>query len=257
MHTAAEQELFACISPHAKIRLVEPNIYTAFPDDTASNTYDTDFGRIYDTVACNPIYNRLVWGYSIRNYKQFTQEALSSAARGALLDLACGSLAFTARTYLQHRQRTVILSDQSLKMLKYAKERILKMAGKVPENMIFICADALCLPFRPSSFSTVVSLNLIHCLSDIIRLLAGLKSLATNTANMYFTTLVVSNRLADRYLRALASAGKLVSRDIPQLNQAFHNAGMLMKSEVCGNLAFIRITGAAHRAMQPTGRVGG
>ena len=256
MQTTAEQVLLSAISSNAQIRQIEPNIYTAFPDDSAANTYDTDFGNIYETVACNPIYNRLVWGYSIKNYEQFTQEAVSSTSNGPLLDLACGSLAFTAKTYLQNTQRTIILSDQSAKMLKFAKNRIVKMHGEVPGNMIFLCADALNLPFHPSSFSTVLSLNLIHCLPDISTLLASIKRIATSTANMYFTTLVVSNRLADRYLSALANAGKLVSRDVSLLSNAFQDAGILTKSEVRGNLAFIR--GAANQRVKlsdATGKV--
>ena len=255
MQTAAEQTLLSTISSNIQIRQIEPSIYTAFPDDSVANTYDTDFGNIYDMVACNPIYNRLVWGYSTKNYEKFTQESLSSTATGPLLDLACGSLAFTAKTYLQNTQRTVILSDQSIKMLKFAKKRIVKLRGDVPGNMIFLCADALSLPFQRTSFSTVLSLNLIHCLPDISTLLATVKRIATSTATMYFTTLVVSHRLADRYLSALANAGKLVSRDITQLCTAFQDAGIEMKSEVHGNLAFIR--GAANQAMQPTGKAGG
>lgn len=243
MQTAAEQALFAVVAPHVQIRLVEPNLYTAFPDDTAANTYDTDFGNIYDRVACHPIYNRLVWGYSIKVYEQFTEEALGSATAGPLLDLACGSLAFTAKTYLRSRQRTVILSDQSLKMLKFAKSRVVRLNGAIPDNMIFICADALRPPFRPGSFSTVISLNLIHCLPDISTLLDDVRRIASSTAGMYFTTLVVANRTADRYLGALARAGKLVSRDVFQLTRAFHDAGIPMKSQVRGNLALIRVAG--------------
>jgi SAM-dependent methyltransferase len=252
MRTVAEQALFETISPHVRIRLIEPNIYTSFPDDAVANTYDTDFGHIYDTVACNPIYNRLVWGYSIKNYEPFTREALSSAVEGPLLDLACGSLAFTARTYLQPRQRVVIASDQSVQMLRIAKGRILKLHGEVPGNMVFVCADALRLPFRPNTFSTVISLNLIHCLTDIGSLLLSVKRLATGTANTYFTTLVVSNRLADRYLSALANAGKLVLRDIVQLGLAFEHAGMHMESKVQGNLAFLRAKESAGQAMKTT-----
>ena len=54
-------------------------------------------------------------------------KALSSSSAGNVLDLGCGSLAFTAKVYSQYTERPVVLVDQSLKMLRMAKSRIMKL----------------------------------------------------------------------------------------------------------------------------------
>jgi ubiquinone/menaquinone biosynthesis C-methylase UbiE len=219
--------------------LIEPHIYSVFSDIEVANAYDTDFGNIYDWVACNPIYNRLIWGYSIENFAFFARGALTSSTTGNVLDLGCGSLAFTAKTYIQYSDRPVFLIDQSLKMLKLAKSRLMKLNGKVPDNMVFLHADALQLPFQQQSFKTIISLNLLHCLDDTKKLLIGLKELLAEDGKMYFTTLIKNNRLADRYLEALAKGGKLVSRNIKDHQAIFNQLGMSIKYDVKGNMAFI------------------
>ena len=102
-----------------------------------NNPYDTQFGYIYDWVACNPIYNRLIWGYSIQIFAVIAREALRSSTKGNVLDLGCGSLAFTAKTHMQYSERPIVLVDQSLKMLSIAKSRLIKLNGKVPDHMVF------------------------------------------------------------------------------------------------------------------------
>lgn len=52
------------------LRPVEPNIYSVLPNDQIGNEYDSQFGFIYDVAACNPIYNRLIWGYSVKKFFQ-------------------------------------------------------------------------------------------------------------------------------------------------------------------------------------------
>jgi len=64
MATIDESDLSALLSHNADLRLVKPHIYSVLPDNKAANTYDTQFGYIYDWVACNPIYNmtsRVIW----------------------------------------------------------------------------------------------------------------------------------------------------------------------------------------------------
>jgi hypothetical protein len=56
---------------------------------------------------------------------------------------------------------------------------------------------------------------------------------------MYFTTLVKGNRHADRYLKALAEAGKLVFRNIDQLCVVFEELHMPIRYDLIGNMAFI------------------
>jgi hypothetical protein len=47
------------------LREVEPNIFSVLPDNESDNEYDSQFGFVYDLVACNPIYNRLIWSYPV------------------------------------------------------------------------------------------------------------------------------------------------------------------------------------------------
>ncbi|MBA4368811.1 MAG: hypothetical protein C0403_14385 [Desulfobacterium sp.] len=86
-----------------------------------------------------------------------------------MLDLGCGSLAFTAKTYIQYSERPAILVDQSLKMLRIAKSRLIKINGTVPNNIVFLHADALRLPFYEKSFNTIIAENL-HCIASIIKI---------------------------------------------------------------------------------------
>ncbi|MDO9265296.1 MAG: class I SAM-dependent methyltransferase [Desulfosalsimonadaceae bacterium] len=232
-------DLSALLVKNSDLRLVEPDIYSVFPDNEAANDYDTQFGNIYDRVACNPIYNRLMWGYSVAIFASMAREALMSSSQGNVLDVGCGSLAFTARTYIRYPDRPVVLVDQSLKMLKIAVSRLVKINGKVPDNMVFLHADALRLPFREKSFHTVISQNLLHCLSDTNILLKKLKNIVAENGKMYFTTLVKGNRFADRYLEALANGGKLVSRNMADHQAIFNQLEMPITYDINGNMASI------------------
>lgn len=234
-----ENTLWTILLEDITLRPVEPNIYSVLPDDVSGSEYDTRFGFIYDLVACNPIYNRLIWGYSIKIFSQMANEALQSSAEGNMLDLGCGSLAFTAKTYSQYSERSVILVDQSMKMLRMAKARLIKNNGKVPDNLVFLHANALKLPFIENAFTTILSENLLHCLSDTSNLLMQLRKIRTKNGKMYFTTLVKNNRLADKYLEALANSGKLVSRTVEDHKEVFEQLGMHARYETKGNILSI------------------
>jgi len=234
-----EKDLSALLSNNIDLRLIEPHIYSVFSDIEVSNPYDSPFGNIYDWVACSPLYNRLIWGYSIAKFTSIAHDALTSSKTGNVLDLGCGSLAFTAKTYIQHSDRPVVLIDQSLKMLRIAKSRLIKLNGKVPDNMVFLHADAFQLLFQQKSFNTIISQNLLHCLDDTKKVLIELTNILSEDGRMYFTTLVEGNRLADRYLKALADRGKLVSRDIDQHRDVFEELGMSIEYDINGNMAFI------------------
>lgn len=239
MARISESDFSTLLLRNVDCRLIEPHIYSVFPDIEVSNSYDSQFGNIYDRVACNPLYNRFIWGYSIAKFASLSHDALTSLKKGYALDLGCGSLAFTARTYIQHPDRPVILMDQSLKMLRIARSRLVKLNGKVPNNMVFLHSDALQLPFQANSFNTIISLNLLHCINDTGKLLAELMDVLSPDGRMYFTTLVKSGRLADRYLQALADGGKLVARNMEEHQTVFNRLGMSIKYDINGNMAFI------------------
>jgi ubiquinone/menaquinone biosynthesis C-methylase UbiE len=240
MATLNENNLLALLFENTTLRLVEPSIYSVLPDNESGNEYDTPFGFIYDVIACNPIYNRLIWGYSVKIFPQIANDALLSTREGNVLDLGCGSLAFTAKVYSQYPDRPVVLVDQSLKMLKMAKSRLLKQKGKVPDNLVFLHSDALHLPFQENTFATIISENLLHCLIDTNLLLKQLKNIISEKGQIYFTTLVKNDRLADKYLQALADSGKLISRTVADHQEIFMQAGLAAKYETFGNILSIQ-----------------
>lgn len=239
MPIIAENSLPAMLSPHVSIRPVEPQIYSVLGETASSNFFDQN-ANFYDRVICHPLYNRLVWGYSVQDYDILTEKTLASAIEGWILDAGCGSLAFTAAAYLRHPQRPVILLDHSLKLLQLAKSRLIGLNGQVPRNMFFLQADALDLPFKPKIFQAIISLNLLHVLEDIRKVLAGLKNTLKDHGTMTFTTLIENNRLADKYLRMMGRAGMAIPRTAPQLEAIFHQLlAVPVKFDIRGNMTFI------------------
>lgn len=239
MATFNESDLLALLLKNTALRLVEPNIYSILPDDEAINEYDTRFGYIYDWVACNRIYNRLIWGYSINIFSEIANDALKSTKQGKVLDLGCGSLAFTANTYSQYSERPVVLVDQSLNMLRIAKSRLIKKSGEVPENLIFLHADALHLPFQDKTFETILCENLLHCIDNTSSLLEQLAKIISEDGKMYFTTLVKNSRFADKYIQALADRGKLVPRTMSDHKEIFDQVRLSIKYETIGSISII------------------
>jgi len=229
------------ISEDVTLNLVEPDIYSVYSIGDSPGAYDSiGASTVYDMVACNRFYNRLMWGYSIKDYAILCEDSLASSHEGWVLDLACGSLAFTAEIYENCSNRPVVFLDQSLKLLRKGKFRLEQLKGKVPENMFFLHADALQLPFKANIFHTVISLNLLHCIDDMKTALKEIKRVLIDGGNFALTTLVQSSRWSNRYLNMLAGSGALISRSPDELLSAFNDMEMQVTHEVKGNLAFIR-----------------
>jgi len=229
------------ISEDVCLNLVEPDIYSVYSIGASPGSYDaTGASAIYDLVACNRVYNWLMWGYSIKDYSTLCKDSLASSSEGWVLDLACGSLAFTAEIYANCSNRPVVFLDQSLNLLRKGKSRLEKLKGKIPENIFFLHADALQLPFRENSFRTVILLNLLHCLDDVKTVLQEMKRVLTDGGNSAITTLVQSNRWSNRYLNILAESGALISRNQDELLSAFNDMQMQITHRIKGNLAIIK-----------------
>ena len=237
-----EERLSEVLSEDLKVRLVEPHIYSVYsPGEDINLSYDKKFGAFYDLVGCNRLYNRLVWGYSTAEYHSLCLDALRSSKDGWVLDAGCGSLAFTAKTYVNYSERFIIFLDLSMQLLMLAKSRLVKLNGRVPANMVFLHGDVLQLPFKPKSFGTIISLNLLHVFEDedVKRVLQGLKKVLLDGGTISFTTLVENNRFADKYLHMWGKAGELVPRNANQLFSLFDALGMAIEYRIEGNLAFI------------------
>jgi ubiquinone/menaquinone biosynthesis C-methylase UbiE len=158
-----------------------------------------------------------------------------------VLDDGCGSLAFTATTYAGYSRQPVVLLDRSIKLLKTAKSRLTERSGCMPDDKVFLHADALALPFLADRFDTVISLNLLHVFDDdhARKMLGELTRVLRADGNIFLTTLVENRRLADRYLHMWANAGELVPRNAPQLLSLLEAAGLTAEHRIQGNLAFV------------------
>jgi ubiquinone/menaquinone biosynthesis C-methylase UbiE len=237
-----EERLSEILSTDVRLRLVEPHIYSVYsPDEGINISYDKKFGVFYDLVGCNRFYNRLVWGYSTAEYHSLCLDALRSSTDGWVLDAGCGSLAFTAKTYLNYSERPIVLLDLSIELLMLAKSRLVKLNGTVPANIVFLHGDALQLPFEPKSFGTIIALNLLHVFEDkdVERVLQELRNVLLDGGTISLTTLIENNRFADKYLHMWGKAGEVVPRNANQLFAVFDAVGMPIEYRIEGNLAFI------------------
>ncbi len=96
------------ISEDVSLNLIEPDIYSVYSIGNSPGSYDSiGASTIYDVVACNRFYNWLMWGYSVKDYAALCENSLASSSEGWVLDLACGSLAFTAEIYANFSNRPV------------------------------------------------------------------------------------------------------------------------------------------------------
>ena len=234
-----EDSLSQLLAKDVKLNLIEPHIYSVCQDAEEVILYDK-MANFYDFVICNRFYNRMVWGYPVASYDSLVKNALESAKNGWVLEAGCGSLAFTASTYVGFSQRPIVCLDKSLHLLRIDKSRLIQLNHKVPENMVFLQGDALQLPFKPQCFETIISMNLLHVIPEIDKLVIGIKNVLKNNGTITFTTLVKSNRFfANRYLNFMGSLGEAVPRSINQLLLVFNELGMPVKHQVVGNMAFI------------------
>jgi len=227
------------VSDGVKLRLVGPSIYSACPTDDSGSAYNQIFGNIYEVVACNRFYNRILWGYWPREFGRLAAGALASAPEGWVLDAGCGSLSFTADAYSQYSARPVVLLDSSIKLLRIASTRMTRLCGQVPGNMIFLHADALSMPFRAGVFRTIIAQNLLHAVTDADTMLAELRRILAPEGALSLTTLIESGRFSDAYLGMLSDKGLLVRRGVPDIRALFERAGFSSSIRTRGNMAFI------------------
>lgn len=83
------------------------------------------------------------------------------------------------------------------------------------------------MPFKPKSFNTIISLNLLHVFDDVKKVLLGLRNVLSEKGTISFTTLVKNNRVADKYLKMmLEKTCKVAPKNIDQLYVFFDELGM-------------------------------
>jgi SAM-dependent methyltransferase len=224
--------------PGTSTREVVHGIHSLYEPGSSTNAFD-EAGALsfYDFIACNPAYNKIMWGYSTADYGRLCRKALDSG-RGWVIDAGCGSLAFTADVYSGYRNRPVLFLDQSLCLLRKARER-LSSKGGLTESMVFLHGDALDLPFKPGVFSTVIALNLLHMIEDLEWLHKELAKVTSPGCSLLFTTLVLCRRWSDRYLKMWARRVALIPRTREQVLAFFSTFPGALSNSASGNMLFL------------------
>lgn len=238
--SSAADELKGVVAEKRSVRLVEEDIYSVLPDTSVQHHYDKR-AQLYDAFVSTRLYNFVMWGTSPRDYVRFAREALDSSSDGTFLDAGCGSMLFTARTYVSSNRR-IVAFDQSLAMLRRARQRLRELEGRVPENIRLLQADLSDLPFRRKCFRTVMCLNVLHQFAAATTLISGFKELLSEEGNLYLTSLISNNRtIGDWYIKALYRTGEFVRpRDERELRELFGRAFVERMTYVGkGNMAFI------------------
>ena len=237
----AFEELKNILAEQRTVRLIEDDIYSVLPDTSVQHHYDKR-AALYDSVVRTWLYNFVMWGTSPSHYVQFAHQALSSSRDGMFLDAGCGSLLFTGCIYVGSNCR-ILAFDQSLAMLRRARERLRRLSGCVPEHIRLLQADLRDLPFRRKSFHTILCLNVLHQFADATALVSSLNDSLSESGNLYLTSLIANNRIiGDWYLEALYRTGEFERpRSEQELRELFVNAFYMEK----GNMAFVRADGVA------------
>ncbi|HEU0302747.1 MAG TPA: class I SAM-dependent methyltransferase [Longimicrobium sp.] len=222
-------------------RAVEAGIYSVLSTDTGPHHYDS-WAALYDVVVGSRPYNRLVWGCSPREYGRFAERAVRSAG-GCFLEAGCGSLVFTADVYAR-AERPLIVMDQSLGMLRRARERLVGRAGRVPAHVVLLQADLGALPFRPAAFRTILSLNVLHLVPDAAAMLPPLARCLAPGGGFFATSLVRSGGRGDRAMALYHRMGELAPPRTPaELAEAMAQAlGVDPSVRVAGSMAFAECT---------------
>ena len=232
-------ELKVVLAENRAVRLVDDGIYSALPDALTKHHYDKR-ATVYDLVVGTRLYNFAMWGSSPLDYEAFAWQAVASCPEGRFLDAGCGSMLFTAPIYLDC-SRQIIAFDQSLNMLRRARERLIGLSGSTPKHILLLQADLNDLLFNPASFDTILCMNVLHQFENAAALIPNLKTLLTDDGHLYLTSLVSNHRfIGDRYLNALYATGEFIRpRSNLELKEMLERSlGPGVRYRVKGNMAF-------------------
>lgn len=189
---------------------ISEGIFSCLDKADRQSSYDNKV-KAYDIVVGNSLYNRLIWGNWPSAYRNFCRQSLESAAGGVVLDAGCGSLVFTASEYAHAKHKLIVLLDRSQGMLEQGRNRIKKITGKVPSNIVFLQADIFNLPFKDHVFDVVSSFGVLHVFDDKSGLVSELERVKRDSGKLFFSSLVGNNVIARKYLEILKQAGEVAT----------------------------------------------
>ncbi len=154
---------------------------------------------LYDKLVKSELFNRVVWGLSASNYRQFVQKALDAPAGSAIMDAACGPLTFTADLYGKDTSHRLVLIDLSREALAVACKRLDKHGGAC-DRIELVRASVFNIPYKDNEFDRIINMGFLHLFSeeqDIRRILKEFYRVARPGARLYFMMLT-SDRQAGR-----------------------------------------------------------
>ena len=237
--------LSTLIIPAFRLHKASRGILSVLPENFPKSSYDGR-ARLYDVVVGSKLYNKLIWGTSIKNYRLFAQQALASGDRH-FLDAGSGSAVFTAEEYAAS-EREIILADLSLGMLRKAQKRISRvMEGQHSEHIAFIQADLFDLPFHKKSFPTVLSMGMLHLFDEAGKIITKLLQFVEAGGHLYLSSLVNNRKTGRRYLSLLHKAGEVAKpRSYEEVNAVLESISGIsaVETRLEGNMMYIILTKA-------------
>ena len=222
------------------VREVETDIFSCIDRNDRRSEYDKK-ANVYDLIIGNPIYNRVVWGNWPSHYADFCHQALASRPGGIFLDAGCGSLTFTANAYANANNQLIVLLDRSIGMLRKGREKIQKLRGCIPENIVLLQGDIFNLPFQKAVFDMVVTFGVLHLFEQKIDLLMELERVKRHSGQVFFSSLAGNNFLGRQYLKILKKAGEVASCHSSQsLGDLLSLSPFQYQLSTIGNMAYGR-----------------
>jgi len=190
----------------------------------------------YDAIMTANLYNRMMWGNSPKNYAAFAEKSLNEKTAGTVLDVGCGTLAFTADVYNANDSRQIILSDYSLGMMGLGQQRL----KKDKKNVVWLRADGFNLPFKEESLDTVVCHGTLHIFEDRIAFCKELYRVLKKGGDAHFTSLVTDRWLSAKYIKTLHKAGEMgTPKSAKEVVAIIEAAGFQTKYELIGGMVYI------------------
>ncbi len=172
-----------------------------------------------------------------------------------MLDAGCGSLVSTAAMHIGSGRPT-ILCDLSEGMLCAARDRLIAIAGAVPDHLTLLQADIRDLPFRDGAFGSVLCPGMLHLFDDVEWVTGALARVASSDARIFMSSLVAERWIGRAYLGLLRWSGEIASPRrsgalLDRLNAPGSGLQAPVEARLEGSMCFITAQKALHHRRTP------
>lgn len=220
----------------SRFQRIDTDIYSVLENYTGAS-YDRK-AKMYEKLVSNKLYNKIIWGTSPGDYKEFAENAINSST-GKLLDVGCGGLIQTAEFY-KETKASCYLVDNSSEMLKIAKSRLINPGEELLKNIKLVQADAFDLPFPDKTFDTACSFGMIHLFDKKNDFIDAILSKLKVGGFFYFSSMITKRAISKLYMRQLQKInefGQLYSEK--ETLALFENKNLSLNAYVKGSMLFI------------------